>query len=241
VTIVRHWLRLGLVGACMLSAVPASRLAAQQATTTTTVIIVRHAEKVDDSTDPALADRGVRRADALAAALADAGVQAVYTTQYRRTRDTAAPVATLLGLQPVVIASSGASTADHAAEIAATVRARHTGSTVLIVGHSNTVPAIIQALGGPDVGHIEDDMYSNLFIVVIDEQGTRLIRATYGTTAGHPVPDAARPRPSSSDRASRAGVHELTGNSAPPACSDGRGGMNPLRPSRQCATRRVTN
>jgi broad specificity phosphatase PhoE len=187
----RLWLRLLLLGACLPAALPASRLAAQQTATTTTVLIVRHAEKIDDSTDPALADHGVRRADALAAALADAGVQAIYTTQYRRTRDTAAPVATLLGLQPVVIASSGASTADHAAEIAATVRARNAGGTVLVVGHSNTVPAIIQALGGPDIGHIEDHAYANLFIVVVTAQGTHVIRATYGTTADATASDTA--------------------------------------------------
>jgi broad specificity phosphatase PhoE len=173
---------LAMLAAVVLTAVPVPRLEAQQAATTTTVVIVRHAEKVDDSTDPALADPGVRRADALAAALADAGVQTVYTTQYRRTRDTAAPLAALLGLQPVVIASSGASTAEHAAEIAVTIRERDTGGTVLVVGHSNTVPAIIQALGGPDIGHIDDDAYANLFIVVISEHGTRLIRATYGAT-----------------------------------------------------------
>jgi broad specificity phosphatase PhoE len=174
-------LRLVLLAAVVQTAVPVPRLEAQQ-TATTTVVIVRHAEKVDDSTDPALSDRGVRRADALAAALADAGVQTVYTTQYRRTRDTAAPLASLLGLQPVVIASSGASTAEHAAAIAAAIRERHTGKAVLVVGHSNTVPAIIQALGGPDIGHIDDDAYANLFIVVISEQGARLIRATYGAT-----------------------------------------------------------
>jgi broad specificity phosphatase PhoE len=174
-------LRLVLLAAVVQTAVPVPRLEAQQ-TATTTVVIVRHAEKVDDSTDPALSDRGVRRADALAAALADAGVQTVYTTQYRRTRDTAAPLASLLGLQPVVIASSGASTAEHAAAIAAAIRERDTGKAVLVVGHSNTVPAIIQALGGPDIGHIDDDAYANLFIVVISEQGARLIRATYGAT-----------------------------------------------------------
>jgi broad specificity phosphatase PhoE len=180
-------LRLAMLAAVVQAAVPVPRLEAQQTPTTTTVVIVRHAEKVDESTDPALADHGVRRADALAAALADAGVQTIYTTQYRRTRDTAAPLAALLGLQPVVIASSGAGTAEHAAEIATTIRERDAGRTVLVVGHSNTVPAIIQALGGPDIGHIDDDAYTNLFIVVISEHDTRLIRATYGDITAEPA------------------------------------------------------
>jgi broad specificity phosphatase PhoE len=193
-------LRLALLAAVVQTAVPVPRLEAQQTATTTTVVIVRHAEKVDDSTDPALSDSGVRRADALATALADAGVQAVYTTQYRRTRDTAAPLASLLGLHPVVIASSGAGTAAHAAEIAAAIRERDTGGTVLVVGHSNTVPAIIQALGGPDIGHMDDDAYANLFIVVISEQGARLIRATYGA-AGDMTAEPARRTPAVAPRA----------------------------------------
>jgi broad specificity phosphatase PhoE len=165
-----------------LTATPAAPLAAQAATGPTTVIVVRHAEKVDDSRDPVLSEAGVRRAAALADALADAGVQAIYTTHFRRTRDTAAPLAALLQLEPVVIESVGSAT-EGASSLAGWVREREAGRTVLIVGHSNTVPVIIQALGGPDIGGIEDDEYTSIFIVTIDGSGTRLIRAGYGATA----------------------------------------------------------
>jgi broad specificity phosphatase PhoE len=166
----------------ILLATPTAPLAAQAGTGPTTVIVVRHAEKVDDSRDPALSEAGLRRAAALADALADAGVQAIYTTQFRRTRDTAAPLAALLQLEPVVIESAG-NAAEGATSLAGRVMEREAGRTVLVVGHSNTVPVIIQALGGPDIGGIEDDEYAGIFIVIIDGNGTRLIRAGYGATA----------------------------------------------------------
>jgi broad specificity phosphatase PhoE len=144
----------------------------------TTVVVVRHAEKVDDSADPALSPAGVARATALADALRDAGVHAIYTTQYQRTRDTAAPLAQLLGLSPVVVETGGAA-ADHGRAVAAKVLAQEPGRTVLVVGHSNTVPAIILGLGAADIGAIADDEYRNLFIVQIAGSGVRLIRARY--------------------------------------------------------------
>jgi broad specificity phosphatase PhoE len=144
----------------------------------TTVIVVRHAEKVDDSSDPALSPAGLARATALADVLRDAGVQAIYTTQYQRTRDTAAPLARLLGLAPVIVETGGAA-ADHGRAVAATVLAQEPGRTVLVVGHSNTVPAIVRGLGATDTGAIADDEYHNLFIVQIAGSGVRLIRARY--------------------------------------------------------------
>jgi broad specificity phosphatase PhoE len=142
---------------------------------TKTVVLVRHAEKVDDSRDPALSADGLRRADALAAALADAGVDAIFTTQFQRTRDTAAPLARLLGIEPVVITASGGG---HAQDVAAHVR-DHEAATILVVGHSNTVPAILEALGAPPVDAIADDEYFHLFIVQISPAGVRLIRSRY--------------------------------------------------------------
>jgi broad specificity phosphatase PhoE len=138
------------------------------------VVLVRHGEKVDDSADAALSEAGLRRAEALAAALADADVVAIYTTQYQRTVHTAAPLARRVSVQPQVVAASGGA---HAAEVAARVREHH-GGTVVVVGHSNTVPAIIRELGGPAV-LIGDDDYAHLFVLRITPQGTRLIRAMY--------------------------------------------------------------
>jgi broad specificity phosphatase PhoE len=150
--------------------------AAAVAAQTKTVIVVRHAEKVDDSADPALSEKGAERARALADALADRNVGAIFTTQFQRTRMTAAPLAERLGVTATVVAAAGG---NHAADVATRVR-ESAAQTVLVVGHSNTVPAIIRALGAPDVGAIEDSEYDNMFVVTITPEGATVVRSRYG-------------------------------------------------------------
>lgn len=164
-----------LAGASL--AAPAS-LAAQA---TTTVIVVRHAEKTAaPAADPTLSDAGQARAAALAEALAHAGVQAVIVTPLQRTRLTAAPTATARGLAPQVVAISPT----HVADVAKAVR-EHEGKVVLVVGHSNTVPAIVHALGGPKLPDLCDAQYAELFTLVLREQGApTVVRTQFG------VPDA---------------------------------------------------
>jgi broad specificity phosphatase PhoE len=127
------------------------------------VILTRHAERADGqatmgSSDPQLSEAGEARARKLAEMLADADVAAIFTTEYRRTKDTAAPLAARAKLTPEIVS---------AAQMAALVDKikAHADDTVFVVGHSNTVPAIIRALGGPAVS-IADDEYNNLFFYV---------------------------------------------------------------------------
>jgi broad specificity phosphatase PhoE len=171
-TIIPALRRLAVVIALLL--VTAAGAAAQNAT----VVLVRHAEKADASADPVLSEAGKARALALADALADAGVGAIITTQFQRTRLTAAPLGERVGVTPAVV--TAASGRDHAEDVAAKVRELAESGTVVVVGHSNTVPAIVKALGGPDVGAIDDSSYDNLFVVTITEAGTRVIRTRFG-------------------------------------------------------------
>lgn len=158
---------------CILLLAPPS-LAAQPAT----VILVRHAEKAPQTeSDPVLSDAGTQRAKDLAAALADAGIGSVITTQYQRTRLTAADVLSATKLTPIVVSAGGAS---HPAEVAAAIMKRPAGEVVLVVGHSNTITPIIAALGGPKMGSICDSQYSNLYIMQMTAPAPRLIRASYG-------------------------------------------------------------
>src|SRR4051794_9122789 len=102
-----------------------------------TVILVRHAEKASATeADPVLSEAGAQRARDLAAALADAHVSAVITTQFQRTKLTAAP---LLGVgSPAAIVVPTAPTADaHIANVVAAIKGRPAGDVVLVVGHSN--------------------------------------------------------------------------------------------------------
>ena len=161
--------------------------AAAAAQAPTTVIVVRHAEKAaDDPRDPELNPAGQARAQALTAALQGAGVDAIITTQFKRTRNTAAPLAQALGITPEVIAAAGPS---HVNDVAAAVR-RHAGHTVVVVGHSNTVPAIIAALGGPRLPDLCDSQYADFFVLVMDgSPQPSLIRSTYGTPSPAPGPE----------------------------------------------------
>lgn len=144
------------------------------------VFIVRHAEKASATDpDPSLSETGRERAVALAAALRDARVSHILVTARKRTSETAAPLASALELTMHVV-PFGTSTPEHAAAVAAAVRAAK-GSAVLVVGHSNTVTAIIAALGGPTMPDLCDAAYANLFIVRLPATGApTLVRTQFG-------------------------------------------------------------
>lgn len=147
---------------------------------TTTVILVRHAEKdVEPAGDPVLTAAGTERAATLAAELADRGIAGIIVSEYARTRLTAQPLAERLGIEPEV-ASVRAGLREHALGIAALIRSRYAGKTVLVVGHSNTLPAIIAALGA-EVEPICDGTYGNLYVVTLREgERTAVTRRSYG-------------------------------------------------------------
>jgi phosphohistidine phosphatase SixA len=145
----------------------------------TVVILVRHAEKAAaPAADPPLTDAGTARARLLASALRDAKVDVVVSSQFIRTRETARPIAEAQGLIPEVVAV-GSSVDAHARDVAAAVR-KHTGKTVLVVGHSNTVPQIVAALGGPAMPDICDAEYSAMFTLVLEGTSVRLLRSNFG-------------------------------------------------------------
>jgi broad specificity phosphatase PhoE len=144
----------------------------------TTVIVVRHAEKAaQPAADPPLTEEGQARARALWEAVKDANVGAIITTQLARTMQTAAPTASTRHIVPEVVPTTGA---DHPARVAAAVR-RHAGQTVLVVGHSNTVPAIIASLGAKEPPAICDPEYDGFYVVTIAADGSAsVIRSRYG-------------------------------------------------------------
>lgn len=146
-----------------------------------TVIVVRHAERATTpANDPVLSAAGLVRAEALKAALADARVSAIITTHLQRTQLTAKPLADSLGLAYTVV-RAGSPLQAHLDSVAAAVRRQPKGSTVLVVGHSNTVPGIIAALGGPRMPDLCDNQYSSLFVLDLSgADSPRLIRATFG-------------------------------------------------------------
>ena len=148
---------------------------------TTTVVFVRHAEKaLTPADDPGLSEAGQRRAAELARQLAGvdvvAGIDAIYATSYRRSAETAKPIADALQLQ--VRSYDAADTENFLDEL---VRAEK-GKIVLVVGHSDTVPAMIGNMGASKrVPSIAADEYDNIYIVSIPWFGkTKTLRLRYG-------------------------------------------------------------
>ena len=148
---------------------------------TTTVIFVRHAEKAaEPANDPPLSPAGERRVAELTRQLVDAdvvaGIDAVYSTPFRRTEETARPVAEALGL-PV-----NSYDAEDTEAIMENIVRDHKGKIILVVGHSNTLPALIGNMGASKkVPPIADDEYDNIYIVSIPWFGkTKTIRLRYG-------------------------------------------------------------
>jgi broad specificity phosphatase PhoE len=113
-----------------------------------TVILVRHAEKVDASSDPLLSEAGQRRAMDLAVALSDADLTHVFTSPLQRTVLTARPAAEAHAINPETISFEGGTEA-HILRIAERIRALPDDAVVLVVGHSNTVPLIARAWARP--------------------------------------------------------------------------------------------
>ena len=128
------------------------------------VFVIRHAEKAAGADpDPSLSVAGQLRAERLATIFGSAqpelGLQAIIVTELRRTQETARPLANAKGIPVVVV---------HAAEPAAAVRRAlddYAGQRVLIIGHSNTVPAIVRELSGERVSDIAETDYGTLYVV----------------------------------------------------------------------------
>lgn len=154
------------------------------------VVLVRHAEKAAQPVaDPALTEAGVARALALADAVAHAAPTAIIVSATKRTADTAIPSATKFGVTPQVISLVGGSTA-HITAVADAVRKQ--SGVVLVIGHSNTIPAIIRALGGPTLLDICDSTYNLLFILLPARDGlpAMLVVGQYGAEQGAPAAGA---------------------------------------------------
>ena len=149
-------------------------LAAAPAAAQQLIFVVRHAERADSAaggspmmaSDPDLSEAGRARAEALALALKDAKITAIFVTPYKRTQQTAAPLAKALGIQAAAIDPKDAAGIVDKAQAAS--------GNVLIVGHSNTVPDILTRLGIADAPAMNDADYDNLFVVIRGDKPTLL-------------------------------------------------------------------
>ena len=143
----------------------------------TTVILVRHAEKKiePNNPDPDLAPEGVERAQEIARVFADAGLNAIYATQYKRTQQTVKPLSDRTSV-PVTLLDS-----NQTDQLLRRIQTTYRGQTVFIAGHNNTVPAMVSELSGETVPVISESEYDNLYIVTIYRFGkAKVVRLKYG-------------------------------------------------------------
>ncbi len=128
-----------------------------------TIFVVRHAEKAkSNGNDPDLSEAGRARAESLAKILKDANITAIYATEFKRTQQTAAPVAKAFGIELTIVPAKDTAT------LSAKLRDLH--GNALVVGHGNTIPDLIKALGVETPVNIAETDYDNLFVVVLDEK-----------------------------------------------------------------------
>jgi broad specificity phosphatase PhoE len=106
-------------------------------------------------------------------------VDAIYVSEFQRTQQTAAPLADRVHVKPTVVSDTQ--------QLIAAIRARKNG-VVVVVGHSNTLPEIIAALGGPKL-KIADPEYNNLFVLTVGEANSSLLRLDYGDSTPVPSPN----------------------------------------------------
>ena len=138
------------------------------------VYLVRHAEKADTGKDPELSDVGKERAEELSRMLKDAGITHIWTTDYKRTRATVEPLAARMRVKVEVYDPS--KLGEFATRLKS-IPGRH-----LVVGHSNTTPGLVQALGGDPGQPIPDTEYDRFYIVTLG-QNIATIQLRFGASA----------------------------------------------------------
>ena len=135
------------------------------------VFIVRHAEKASAAgKDPDLSVVGQKRADALEHILKDSQITSVFVTEFKRTQQTAAPTARAAQVSPTVVPANDIGT------LAQTLRASN--GNALVVGHGNTIPDLLKALGISTPVSIPEDDYTEIFVVLVGD-APQLLRLHY--------------------------------------------------------------
>ena len=139
-----------------------------------TIFLVRHAEKAKsrsiDAKDPSLTNAGRARAKSLSTTLKDANLTTVYATEFKRTQQTAEPVVRSVGIPVTIVPAEETKTLIS--------KLKKSRGNSLVVGHSNTLPEIIKALGVRPSVVIGETDYDNLFVVVRGSS-SQLIRLHY--------------------------------------------------------------
>ncbi|MBL8192853.1 MAG: histidine phosphatase family protein [Blastocatellia bacterium] len=142
----------------------------------TTVILVRHAEKAkSNDNNPNLSEIGQQRAKTLSQILKNVGINAIYATEFTRTQETAKPLSEIINIPIKIIEAKNTD------KLLNEIENKHKGENILVVGHSNTLPFIIERLGNIKIQEINENEYNNLFILNISKNDkAKLLDLKYG-------------------------------------------------------------
>jgi broad specificity phosphatase PhoE len=140
--------------------------------TSTTIYLMRHAEKTKDGThDPTLTAEGRERAQILASKLKGENIRAIYSTDYKRTRQTVAPLAEALNIDLIIYNPN-----DLDALKEEILQEYKYGETVVVVGHSNTTPTLVNLLiSKKQFKSIDESDYTNLYKVEVQYDGYKKV------------------------------------------------------------------
>lgn len=167
-----------------------SQLAFAQTTTdpVTTVFLIRHAERAEEPRqDPPLTEKGTARSQELARLLSAAGIKAIYTSQFARTKLTAEPLAKQSGITPTALSlklnpSNPRQIAEESTKETVDKILSHGGGSVLVVGHSNSIPDVIKMLGADVTPAIDEKTFDDLFVVTVYAKGkAKVTHLKYGS------------------------------------------------------------
>jgi phosphohistidine phosphatase SixA len=143
-----------------------------------TIYVIRHGEKqlpegVVKDDDPPLSQAGQLRAMGLAKDIPVSELDAIYVTKTKRSYDTASAVIAVTGLEPIYYPPRDVD------GLVTRLRKRH-GQSVLVVGHSNTIPPLLLGLGVQEPVEISEDQYGDLWVVTVAASGTTLEARRFG-------------------------------------------------------------
>lgn len=149
------------------------------------IFLVRHAERTSATApDSPLSLMGLRRAGVLAEMLKESGISAIYATEYIRTQQTVKPLAEKLGIPVTIVAAADTERLLQILQVSP-------APVVLVAGHGNTLPGLIESLGGGEVSPISPDDYDRFFILVFtSSQQPRLLVLHYAAVPGVNAPVA---------------------------------------------------
>lgn len=139
-----------------------------------TVFVVRHGEKGPEPQDPSLSAAGRERAGALARVLGDARVTALFSSEFKRTQETVAPLAEAAGVKVQVVPAAVTDS------LVARLRALPPGSRAVVASHSNLVHLIVEKLSGVKLPQLTDADYDRLVVVTLMDGKAEVVVLRYG-------------------------------------------------------------